>query len=91
MGDEAGREVHGMAGRWRQWWGDERGDVLLEYVVVTVFILLPLIGASTLLFNPSGQTLTTDGTISGDDFGIFGNAMAQSFRRLMCGIALPVP
>lgn len=82
-----------MVERWRQRWGDERGDVLLEYVVVTVFILLPLLGASSILFEPSGNahTLTTDGTLAGNDFGVLGNAMAQSFRRLMCGIALPVP
>lgn len=81
-----------MMEQWRHRWRDERGDVLMEYVVVTVLILLPLIGAASILFDPSGgPTLTTDGTLAGDDFGVLGNAMAQSFRRLMCGIALPVP
>ncbi|MFA5203826.1 MAG: hypothetical protein WC708_05410 [Lentisphaeria bacterium] len=78
-------------GWWRKLKKGERGDVLMEYVVITVFILLPLIGASTLLFNPSGRTFTTGGTIEGNDFGVFGNAMAQSFRRIMCGVALPIP
>lgn len=76
---------------WRRWWRDERGDVLAEYVIITIMILLPLIGASTGLFNPSGQTFTTTGTLEGDNFGIFGNALVTAFRRIMCGLALPVP
>lgn len=72
-------------------WRCDRGDVLAEYVLLTLFILLPLIGASVGLINPSGSTFTVDGTLDGGDFGLFGNAMVAMFRRIMCGLALPIP
>ena len=82
--------------RWivRQWMrltACQRGDVLMEYVIVTVLIVLPLIGASTGFFNPAGQTITVRGTLEGQDFGLFGNAFVGAFRRIICGISLPIP
>lgn len=72
-------------------WRSERGDVLAEYVILLVMIMVPLIGASVGLVNPSGATFTMEGTIDGDNFGVFGNAMVEAFRRIMCGLSLPVP
>ncbi len=72
-------------------WRDRRGDVLAEYVLVTVLVLLPLIGAAVGLINPAGSTFTTDGTLDGDNFGTFGNLLVAMFRRIICGLALPIP
>jgi len=69
----------------------DRGDVLMEYVIVTVLIVLPLIGAATGLFNPSGSTFAVGGALDGEDFGIIGNAFVEVWRRVMCGVALPIP
>ncbi len=70
---------------------NDRGDVLAEYVILTLFILLPLVGVSLGLINPTGAMFTTDGTVEGENFGIFGNALVAMFRRVMCGLALPIP
>jgi len=70
---------------------DDRGDVLMEYVVVTILIVLPLVGASTGFFNPSGRTFNMDGTLSGGDFGTFGNAFVQLYHLVMSGVSLPLP
>ena len=70
---------------------EERGDVLMEYVLLTVLIILPLIGASTQLFDPSGQTFNVEGALSGEDFGTFGNAFVQFYRLVMSGVCLPLP
>ena len=70
---------------------DERGDVLMEYVLLTVLIILPLIGASTGIFDPSGRTFNIDGSLSGEDFGTFGNAFVQLYRLVMSGVCLPLP
>ena len=72
-------------------WRSEKGDVLAEYVILLVMIMVPLVGVSVGLVNPSGSTFTTGGTIDGSDFGVFGNAMVAAFRRVMCGLSLPVP
>lgn len=77
--------------RCRQAWMSERGDVLAEYVILLVMIMVPLVGASVGLVNPSGSTFTTGGTLDGDNFGVFGNAMVAAFRRIMCGLCLPIP
>ena len=77
--------------RHRCWAGAERGDVLLEYVLLTVLIILPLVGASTAFFNPSGRTFIIDGALSGENFGTFGNAFVQLYRLVMSGVCLPLP
>ncbi len=70
---------------------EERGDVLMEYVVLTVLIILPLVGASTGFFNPSGRTFDLEGALGGEDFGTFGNAFVQLYRLVMSGVCLPLP
>ena len=69
----------------------DRGGVLAEYAILTLFILLPIVGVSVGLINPSGAIFTVDGTIDGADYGLFGNAMVAMFRRIMCGLTLPIP
>jgi len=69
----------------------ERGDVLMEYLLLTILIVLPLVGASTGFFNPSGRTFYVEGALSGDDFGILGNAFVQLYRMVMSGVSLPLP
>ncbi len=68
-----------------------RGDVLFEYVLLTVFLLLPLIGAATAFFNPSGRMFVVEGALGGEDFGTFGNAFVQLYRLVMSGVCLPLP
>ena len=74
-----------------RWACGERGDVLFEYVLLTVLIILPLIGAATAFFNPSGSTFMVEGALSGEDFGTFGNAFVQLYRLVMSGVCLPLP
>lgn len=69
----------------------ERGDVLMEYVVLCVLVILPLVGASTGFFNPSGRTFSVEGALGGEDFGTFGNAFVQLYRLVMSGVCLPLP
>jgi len=69
----------------------DRGDVLMEYVLLTILIVLPLVGASTGMFNPSGRTFFVEGAISGEDFGSLGNAFVQLYRMVMSGVSLPLP
>lgn len=63
----------------------------MEYVIVTVLVLLPIVGASTGFFSPTGRTFTVDETLAGDNYGVFGNAVVEEWRRIMCGLSLPVP
>lgn len=83
LGSEAGRGLSRLR--------DDRGDVLMEYVLLTVLIVLPLVGASTEFFNPSGQTFYVAGALPEDDFGLFGNAFVQLYRMVMSGVCLPLP
>ena len=69
----------------------ERGDVLMEYVVLCVLVILPLVGASTGFFNPSGRAFSVEGALGGEDFGTFGNAFVQLYRLVMSGVCLPLP
>ncbi len=76
---------------------DERGGMLMEYVLINVIIILFLIGAASPFFDLTGQPQTTDavfnmpGTVEGSDYGILGNSMVEVYRRIMKGIALPIP
>lgn len=81
------------AGNGKQVPGRERrrGDVLLEYVLMTVVIVLPLVGASVAFVNPSGRTFTAEGAISGEEFGLLGDAFVKLYRMVMCGVSLPLP
>lgn len=78
------------------WWvsrlrNDQRGDVLLEYVLINAIIILSLIGVSSGIINPTGTALTMDGTLAGDDYGLLGNGMVEAYHRMLSGVALPVP
>ena len=70
---------------------EERGDVLLEYVLLTTLIVLPLVGVSTELVNVSGQTFSASRAVPGEDFGLLGNAFVQCYRMIMSGVCLPLP
>ena len=70
---------------------EERGDVLMEYALITMIIVLPLVGVSVGLVNPGGQTFSPDGPVAGNDFGLLGNAFVQRYRMVMSGISLPLP
>jgi len=61
----------------------ERGDVLMEYVIVTMCIVLPLLLGSGAMFDPAGS-------LHGD-FGAFGNSVQEWYQRVVAVIALPVP
>ena len=66
----------------------ERGSMLMEYVIVVVIVLLG--GA---LATGGGSTLieTAGSSVTGDDFGVFGNQAVDWFRRLMWMVAQPFP
>lgn len=63
----------------------------MEYVLLTILIILPLVGASTGIFNPSGRTFYVEGALSGEDFGVLGNSFVQLYRMVMSGVSLPLP
>lgn len=67
------------------------GDVLMEYVVLSVMIILPLVGASTFFYNPSGATFDVEGALGGEDFGLLGNMFVDLYRMVMSGLSLPLP
>ena len=69
----------------------ERGDVLLEYVLLTILIVLPLVGASTYIYNPTGKTFNVEGAISGEEFGVLGDSFVKLYRMVMSGVSLPLP
>ena len=66
----------------------QRGSMLLEYVIVVVIILL---GGSLSMGGGSSLLEMTDVSVSGEDYGIFGNYAVDWFRRLMWMIAQPFP
>ena len=71
---------------------EERGDVLMEYVLVTLLVILPLIGVSNQLVNWTGERIfTVGGAVSGDDFGLLGQAFVDAYRMIMSGLCLPLP
>lgn len=55
----------------------------MEYVLVTVLIVCPLVWGSVRIFDPAGSL---DG-----DFGFLGNSFVKMFRLIMTGIGLPLP
>lgn len=77
--------------KWTDRLREERGDVLMEYVLLTALIVLPLVGVSTELVNVSGQTFSASRAVEGEDFGLLGNAFVQRYRMIMSGICLPLP
>jgi len=72
----------------------ERGDVLMEYVLLTVLIIIPLLGGSSILFNPAGAPPmfeNFDKEVTGENFGMLGNSFVQLYRMVMSGVSLPLP
>jgi len=61
-----------------------RGDVLMEYVILTTLIILPLVVMEdVVIFDPAGS-------VTGN-FGFVGNMFVGWIQRLICGLSLPVP
>lgn len=75
----------------------ERGDVLMEYVLLMVFIIVPVVCGSKIVYNAGGGG--TQGTMVSaaiglekeDDYGIAGNRIVNMIRRTFMGLALPIP
>ena len=75
----------------------ERGDVLMEYVLLMVFIIVPVVCGSKIVYNAGGGG--TQGTMASaaiglekeDDYGIAGNRIVNMIRRTFMGLALPIP
>lgn len=73
-----------------------RGDVLMEYVLLMVCIVVPLVCGSKFLYNAGGGTqgMTASAALAlekEDDFGLVGNNLVKMFRRTFMGLALPIP
>lgn len=73
--------------------GNERGDMLMEYVLLTALIIVPVVCGSKMLFDADGRSTASVsmGLEKDDDFGIVGNRFVIMFRRTFSGLALPVP
>ena len=87
----------------RSFMKDERGAILMEYIILTLSILFPLVLYDTFVFNVAGTDsfeeassepqnilFNVQGSIQGD-FGYFGNRFVEWYQRMMCGLALPIP
>lgn len=61
----------------------QRGDVLLEYVILLVFIITPLVLGTNVLFNPAGDYK--------GEFGAVGNSFHNFYTNLVTGISRPTP
>ena len=71
---------------------DRQGGVMLEYVLLTLVFILPLIGVSFGLVNANGQQLFSPaGAVTGENFGLVGQAIVDRCRMIMCGLCLPLP
>ena len=70
--------------------GKSDGSVLMEYIIVTVIVLLGgslAVGdAGTTLLEMAGVSVTEE-----NNFGLFGNYAVDWFRRLMWMVAQPFP
>ena len=71
----------------------ERGDVLLEYVLLMVLIIVPVVCGTKVIFDVGGGSTSSAaiGLEKEDDYGIVGNNFVKMFRRTFMGLALPVP
>lgn len=73
----------------------DRGDVLMEYVLITVLIIVPIVAGSKIFFSADGSSGTTASAAMAlenpGDFGIVGNDFVGMCRRVFSGLALPVP
>ena len=69
----------------------KHGSVLLEYMLVTLVIVLGLVGVSTHFVSPAGRSFDFQGTIEGENYGLFGDAYVHLVRRAMEGISSPLP
>ena len=71
----------------------ERGDVLMEYVLLMVLIIVPLVCGSKVIYDAGGGSTASAamGLEKEDDYGIVGNHFVKMFRRTFMGLALPLP
>lgn len=74
---------------------NDRGDVLMEYVLLMVLIVVPVVCGAKFVFDAGGKSESTASVAmaleNNDDFGIVGNRFVEMFRRTFSGLALPVP
>lgn len=65
----------------------------MEYVLLTVLIIVPLVGGFTYIFDFSGKPpmFNPEGALAGQDFGVVGNSFVQLYRMVMSGVSLPLP
>ncbi len=68
-----------------------RGDVLMEYVLLMLLVVLPLVGVSSKLVGVPARTFMIDEAIDGDRFGVIGDAFVELFQMVLCGVCLPLP
>jgi hypothetical protein len=68
------------------WRARRRGDVIIEYVLITFFLVTMLVGVNTQFFNP------VPGIENGKfNFGRLGNAYVKWYHRVVAGVMLPFP
>ena len=75
---------------WRRLKGDA-GGVLMEYVLVTGFIVLPLMIVGLAMANPTGKPTFVLLPGEGESYGFLGQYLVNACRELMSGVALPLP
>lgn len=63
------------------------GAVLLEYVIVTSFMLFAFVGGATALFRPPGS-ISADASHS---LGLLGDTFFNVYQQIICGLGLPFP
>ncbi len=69
----------------------ERGAVLMEYVVLSMTLLLALVGVNWIAAELEMEPLFDPGGAVTGNFGLIGNTLMDWYHRIVDVVALPVP
>ncbi len=71
----------------------DRGDVLLEYVLLMVLVIVPVVTGVKVIFDVGGKSTASAamGLEKEDSYGVVGDDLVKMFRRTFMGLALPIP
>ena len=73
----------------------DKGDVLMEYIVLTCSVIFPLVGFMMwsdvgLIGNPPTTAVFNPGAVT-NNFGMVGDSFIQWYQSLVCGVGFPFP
>ena len=68
-----------------------RGSVLVEYIMLNLLILLPLVGFGLGGGSDVGRPVFNAVNDQRESLGFFGDELARWYQRVVDGICLPIP